>query len=265
VAMAKLLKNGAPARVPVTVDYTAEYTPEQQEGQLTKGDIHFGNSAAHLTGNFDTRGASPALRMKLAGNGLPVDDVQGILPALGVILPAGASLRGGTANANLGINGPLDALVTAGTVDLQNAHLTGFDLAKKMSALSALAGIRGGNDTNIQLMSSNLRIAPEGIRTDNLNLVVANLGSISGAGNIANNNALDFRMMAKLNSANNLIGGVSQIASLGQSRGAIPFLIQGTTQNPIFVPDVGRAVVGTATAPAQGVGKILGGLFGKKH
>lgn len=260
----RLVKGGAPAKEPVSLDYAAQYNPQTEQGSVERGDIHFGKSTAHLTGNFDTRGQSAAVHMKLNGKSLPVSDVEGLLPALGVVLPAGASLQGGTADANLSLDGPVDRLVTAGTVNLQNAKLAGFDLARKMSALSALAGLKGGQDTMIQLLSSNLRIAPEGIRTDNLDLVVPNVGEITGNGTIASNNALDFRMLAKLNAANSLLGGVGKLASFGQSNGQVPFLISGTTQNPVFLPDVGRAVVGTAASPAKGVGSILGGFFGRK-
>jgi AsmA protein len=260
----KLVKGGGPAKQPVSLDYAAEYEPQQQAGTMRRGDIHFGTSTAHLTGRFDTRGESTSVHMKLNGKSLPVSDVQGLLPALGVILPSGSSLQGGTADANLSLDGPIDRMVTSGTVDVQNARLAGFDLARKMSTLSALAGLRGGQDTMIQLMSSNLRIAPEGIRTEHLNLVVANLGQITGDGTIGTNNALNLKMLAKLSSANSIFGGVSEITSLGRSKGSIPFLITGTTQNPIFLPDVGRAMVGTAAAPAEGVGKILGGFFGRK-
>ncbi len=260
----RLVRGGGPAKDPVTLDYAADYRTQPQTGTLSRGDIRFGQSVAHLTGPFDNHGTSPAVRLKLDGKALPVKDVQGLLPALGVILPAGASLQSGTANANLALDGPVDRMVTSGSVDVQNAKLAGFDLAKKLSVLSALAGLHGDPDTMIQLMSSNLRIAPEGIRTDSLNLTVANIGQITGAGTIGSNNALNFKMLAKLSSANNVVGGISQLATFGQSKGEIPFLISGTTQNPIFMPDVGRAIVGGATAPAQGLGKALGGLFGKK-
>jgi hypothetical protein len=41
-------------------------------------------------------------------------------------------------------------------------------------------------------------------------------------------------------------------------------LIQGTTSNPIFLPDVANALGQSVTAPAKGVGGILGGIFGQK-
>jgi hypothetical protein len=74
-------------------------------------------------------------------------------------------------------------------------------------------------------------------------------------------------MRAKLANGGGLIGGMSALSTFGQSRGEIPFLIQGTTQSPLFLPDLAGAMAGTAKAPVQGVqgvGGILGGLFGKK-
>ena len=133
-----------------------------------------------------------------------------------------------------------------------------------MAAFAALAGVHGGNETDIQTLSSNLRIAPDGIRADNLDLIVPALGAITGAGTIGANNALNFKMLAKLNNGGGLLGGLSNLSTLGRSKGELPFLIQGTTANPIFIPNVGKAIGSTVTAPAQGVGGILGGLFGKK-
>lgn len=260
----RLVKSGGAARQPVTVDYATDYDVQRKTGTLTKGDIHTGNSTAKLTGNYDTRGDTPVVHMNLRGNSLPINDVEGLLPALGVTLPAGSRLQGGTVTANLNLAGPVDRLVTSGPIDVSNATLAGFNMASKLSAIAALAGVHGGPDTVIQSLSSSLRVAPEGIRADNLNVVVQNLGAVTGAGTIASNNALNFKMVAKLANGGGLLGGVSQIASLGQKAGAIPFLIQGTTSNPIFVPDVGAAIGNTVTAPAQGVEGLFGGIFGKK-
>ncbi len=259
----RVVKSGAPARTPVSLDYATEYDTRRQAGSLTRGNILTGKSSAKLTGTYDTRGESPVVHMKLNGSHLPVDDVQGLLPAFGVVLPSGASLRGGTVDANLSLDGPLDRLVTSGPVNISNTTLAGYNLASKMSALSALAGLKGGPDTVIQTLSSELRVSPDGIRTDNLNLVVPSIGTVSGAGTIGANNALNYKMNAKLNSGG-MLGGVSQIASFGQAKGTVPFLIQGTTSNPIFIPNVAGAMGNTMTAPAQGLGGVFGGLFGKK-
>ncbi len=272
-------RNASPAKQPVTLDYASDYDLRRQAGVLTKGLIHTGSSTASLTGNYDMRGESTAVRMNLVGSHLPVQDIQGLLPAVGVALPAGSSLQGGTADANLTLDGPVDRLVTAGTVQLANTKLAGFDMASKLSALAALAGLKPGSDTLIQLLSSGLRISPDGIRADNVNLVLPALGTLTGNGTISPNNALNFRMLAKLANANSAVGQLtSRIPILGGGRGgsgAIPFLIQGTTSQPVFVPDVGGALTSGAIANplqkgskqqpgAQGVGDVLNQFFGKK-
>jgi AsmA protein len=262
----RLVKTGSPATMPVALEYASDYNVARKSGELTRGDVRFGGSAARVSGNFDARGQAVDVHMKLNGQNMPIQDVAGLLPAVGVTLPAGSSLQGGTATANLSLDGPVDRLVTSGTVDVANVKLAGFNLASKMAAIAALAGVHTGADTMIQSMTSRLRIAPEGIRADDLRVVVPELGSVTGSGTIAANNALNFRMLAKLTGGGSLAGGLSQLTTMGQSKG-IPFLIQGTTSNPVFVPDIGGMVGGTVQAPVQGVeglGGVLGGFFGKK-
>jgi AsmA protein len=262
----KLVKTGSPARQPVTVNYASDYDVKKQAGTLTRGELQTGGAVTRITGNYETR-SDTAIHMKLTGQNLPISDLANLLPALGVSLPAGSALQGGTATANLAIDGALDKLVTTGTVDLANVKLTNFNLGSKMSAVAALAGIHTSSDTTIQTMNSRLRVAPEGIRADSLTLVVPELGTVTGSGTMSNMNALNFRMAAKLNSNANLVGGLQKIAGLGQVNKPIPFRIEGTAQNPVFIPDVGGMIGNTVTAPAQGVqgiGGILGGFLGKK-
>src|SRR4051812_3923061 len=260
----KLVKGGGPARVPVNLDYAADYDLVSKNGSITKGDILTGKTAAKLTGNFEGRGDVMIVHMKLNGNNMPISELQGLLPAFGVVLPSGAALSGGTASANLSLDGPIDHLVTTGPINVANTKLTGFNLGEKMKALSALAGVNTGSETVIQQLSSTLRVAPEGIQASNLNLILPQIGAITGAGTIGANNGLNFKMLAKLNNGGGVMGGLSQITSLGQSKGQLPFLIQGTTANPVFVPDVANAMGQTITAPAKGIGGVFGGLFGQK-
>ena len=84
---------------------------------------------------------------------------------------------------------------------------------------------------------------------------------------IGANNSLNFKMQAKLVGGGGLLGVGSALSTLGQSKGELPFLIQGTTSNPVFLPDVAGAMANTAMAPVksvEGVSGMLGGLFGKK-
>jgi AsmA protein len=263
----KVVKSGAPARQPITVDYASEVDLAQKKGVIKRGDIIAGNTKAKLSGNFESRGDALNLNARLKGDNMPLDGVVGLLPAFGVILPQGTNLQGGVVNTDLQLTGPLDRLVTSGPVNVTNTKVQGFNLKQRASAVSALAGMPSGSDLLIQLLNSKLRVAPEGIRADDLQLVVPNVGTLLGAGTIGANNALNFKMKARLANGGGLLGVGSAISTLGQSKGEIPFLIQGTTSNPVFVPDVAGALANTAKAPVQsveGISGALGGLFGKK-
>jgi AsmA protein len=273
----KLVPGGSPAGEPLQVDYDTNYDLKAQTGALKQGDVHIGNAVAHLTGTFDNSGEIPSVVMKLSGTDMPASDLESVLPAVGVTLPSGASLKEGTMNVDFAIAGPVDKLVTTGPVKLSNGKLTGFDLGAKMGALSSFAGIPKGSDTVIETFSSDLRVAPEGIRSDNLNLVVPAIGSMTGNGTVGADQALNFAMVAHLASSKSPVGAISSLTSSGgnQKGGGIPFKIQGTSSKPEFIPEVGamaanmaKGVAGAVPASGkdvQNVGKQLGGLFGKKN
>src|SRR5262249_49854339 len=172
---------------------------------------------------------------KVNAPGLPGEEGEALLPALGVTLPAGSGLRGGTLSAALGITGPTDKLVVEGPVKLENSKLEGFDLGSKLSALSAFSGkATSSRDTTIQNASTNARVAPDGTRLDSINVKVPSIGDLTGAGTVSASGALNFKMVAQLS------GGTAEgilHTGLGSS-GGIPFMIEGTTANPKFVPDV---------------------------
>lgn len=217
-------------------------------------------------GPFDPNATMEHLvvHLKLNSQKLPVQDVEGLLQVLGIGLPSGSSLRSGTINADLTADGPLDRLVTTGPLSASNVTLSGFSMASKLDALASLGGARGESDTLIRSMSSKLRLAPEGYRFDELSIVVPALGTVTGAGTISPSNSLNFRMVAKLNAGGGALGGLKGVAGLGQFSNGLPFRIQGTTSNPVFIPEVGGALGGEMGAPSQGLGEFLGGLTGKK-
>jgi AsmA protein len=204
--------------------------------------------------------------MKLVGDGMPAAHLEAVLPALGVTLPSGASLKEGTLSTSLSIDGSVNHLVTTGPVKLSNGKLAGFDLGAKMGVLSSFAGIPKGSDTVIQTLSTDVRVAPEGIQATNFNLVVPTIGAVTGGGTVAANQALDFKMVAHLTGSSNPIATLTG-GGKGNS-GGIPFKIQGTSSNPTFIPDVGGMAAGIAKSvtpqDVNNIGKQLGGLFGKK-
>jgi AsmA protein len=274
----KVIKGGSPAKAPVAVDYRSEYGLESQNGTVN-ADLHTGNSTLTAGGTLEPRGEVSIAHMKVAGKNMAVNDVQALLPAFGVVLPSGASLQGGVINMDMTAEGPLDRLVITGPLTISETHLSGYDLGSKLGAMSALTGIKPSTDTLIKTVSSGLRVAPEGIRADNIVVDVPSIGSLSGNGVIGNNNSLDFKMLLKLSSTSgSLISSLTPVAASLQNKG-LPFLIQGTTQNPRFLPAIGNDVKGLresllGAAQGQGNGKqgqqkqdlkgVLGGLLGKK-
>ncbi len=248
----KLAQRATPAPRPVALDFTAQHQVQARAGRVTQGDIHIGAAVASLTGAYAAQGDATVLHMSLSGPNMPVQELAAMLPALGIALPAGSSLQGGTAAVKVAMDGPADRLVTAGTIALNNTTLAGFDLGRKMAVVEALAGMKGGPNTEIQSLGGNLRIGPEGTAAENLQLVVPAIGQLAGSGTISPANALDFRMTAKLHTA-------GLMASVADS--AIPFLVQGTCADPVFRPDVKSVVKDKARSVA---GSLLKGLFGGK-
>jgi AsmA protein len=284
---------GSPSTVPVNVDYSTVYTLETRAGVLNQCDIKIGNAAQHLTGSYDTAVNPTKIHIKLSAPGMPLGDLEGFLPAVGVVLPSGSKLQGGTLSVDLTIVGPVDKPTIAGPVNLSNTKLAGFSLKSKLGALGSFAGLGGGgggDDTEIQTLSANVRNDPSGTKIDNLDLVLPSVGTVTGNGTVSAAGELNFKMVAKLaGGVGKAVGGVATVAggaggalsSLpgggGHSRGnssggGIPFTISGTTSHPQVLPDVGGAVGNVAKSaipgkmgnPASAATGTLGGLLGKK-
>ena len=265
----KLVPKGSPAGVPVKVVFTLEHDLKAETGKISQADVSIGKALAKITGTYDMQGETTSIRTKLDGQGMPVDDLEAMLPALGVVLPTGSKLKGGTLSLSIDSNGPLDKLVSTGWVKMNNAALAGFNLGSKLSAVSALTGKApsSGNDTVIETLSSNVRYAPDGTRLDQLNVVIPSIGSVTGSGTISPSNALDFKVVANLSGIG---GGLTKLAGGGSG---IPVAIGGTTSNPTFTPDMKSLATNQLKGLANGgkdLGNVtksvpgLGGLLGKK-
>ncbi len=260
----KLSPKGSPAPKAVTIKYAVDDDLDREAGTITQGDVGFGKAVAHLTGGFQTQGETQVMNMKLSAPDMSVDELEAMLPALGLMLPSGSKLNGGTLSADLAINGPLDKLVISGPVRMSNTKLAGFDMGAKLGALSAFSGKAPSSaDTTIQNASLNARIAPEGTRADAINVTIPSLGVVTGAGTISPTGALDFQMVADLQTGRS--EARTERTGRGGNGGGVSFKIQGTTSNPSFVPDVGGIAASAAKGAIQqsvsgktsGVGAIL--------
>jgi AsmA protein len=274
----KLVARGSQANVPVDVDYETSYDLKRQGGTLKQGDVHIGKGLAHLAGSYDITGETATLNMKLNGQGMPVADLEGMLPAAGVELPSGAKLESGSLDLNLELSGPVDKLVITGPVNLSNGKITGYNLKSKLGALSSFPGLGGtngggGSNTEIQTLHADLHVDPSGTQATNLNIVVPAIGTVTGTADVSPSGQLNCKMSAKLAGA---MGAMTSVMSLGGGKnskgGGIPFTITGTTKDPVFLPDVagmaGNMAKGVGTAPvgaAKSATGAIGGLFGKKN
>lgn len=270
----KFSPKGTPAPKTVTIKHSVTVDLDKQSGSITQGDIAIGSAQAHLTGSFRTQSETEVVNLKLNASSMSVDELEAMLPSMGIVLPSGSQLKGGTLSADLAIAGPLDKLVITGPVRLSNSQLANFDLGSKLGALSAFAGKSVSNpNTSIQNASLNARVAPDGTKADNINLNVPAIGVITGAGTVSPSGELAFKMLADVHGG--VVGGLTKVVGTTSSEGGIPFAIEGTTSNPKFIPDVGGVVGGLAKSQlsnvakgqipgANSVTKGLGGVFGKK-
>ena len=181
-----------------------------------------------------------------------------MLPSIGIVLPTGTSLQGGSARADLAMEGPAEHLVTSGSLSVDNTRLVGFDLPKRMASIEKLAGIKEGPDTEIQTLRATVRSSREGTAAQDMKLVVPEIGELSGAGTVGPENQLDFKMIAIVHTS-------GLLAAVGNK--PIPFAVEGTCAAPVFKPDL-KAVVKEEVKSIEGdVGKaggLIKDLFGRK-
>ena len=304
LSKAVLVAGGSPAGVPAVINFDTKYDLVKGTGVLHPSMLSIGNAKSSLSGTYKSEGDAFSVDLKITGDGLPATDLESFLPALGINLPDKSRLSAGTMNTNLHVTGPTDKLVTDGTIGLFNGKLAGFDLGKKLSGVGAFAGIKSGGDLVIEKFTTNLHMAPTGLRADNLDAVVPALGSMVGNGTVDAKNNLDFKLVATMSSAIANSAAGSAVGGLGGSVGKmlgggatgckggevkVPLQVRGTTSAPQFVPDVGGAAAsllkselscagGGAGGVTNAAGALaggskgsaadtvnqLGGLFGKK-
>jgi AsmA protein len=253
LSKALLVAGGSPAGVPVDVNFNTKYNLRKNAGMLNPSVLKIGSATARLNGTYDASGPVTVVKIKMDAKGMPAKDLEAFLPALGIHIPQGASLAAGTLNSDLDITGPTNRLVIMGNVGLFNAKLAGFDLGSKMAAVTALTGIKTGNDLLIDKLTADVRMAPEGLKADNFIAVLPQLGELTGAGTADAKNNLDFKMVATLstaqaagsggsaNATSALSGILAKVSGGGSCKSAltVPFQVKGTTADPKFVPDVG--------------------------
>ena len=264
-----LLKGGKVAPNPLDIKYRIVHSLKSNSGQISDLALQTGAVAIHVKGNYQLAANVPVFDVKLLAQSVPIDGLQAIMPAIGVKLPNNAVLKGGTLSANFDIKGSAKDNVIAGSYEIKNTALEGYDLGSKISGIAALGGIKTGNTTVIDISRADMRITKAGSETTNIYSVLPALGESTGSGTVSPSGALDFHLISKVTSAKGLNKvGVDILTKLNSSSASakpsdatgIPISITGTAENPVITADVHSLMKGNAETLRSKVSN----LFGKK-
>jgi AsmA protein len=253
----QLSRAGSPAPHPVEIDYQVSSDLAARTGRVSEIALHTGSVAAHVTGTYQMTPQAIMLDLLLAAPNLPVDQLEQLLPAVGIKVPAGSSLHGGTLNASIAITGPATETTLAGPVELDNSKLVGFDLGSKIQGLNPFGGTGGGTD--IQKLAATVDSSPQITKLTNIDANMPQIGTATGSGTVSPSGALDFNLVATLSSnnavgaiANQAVGSISHVSGLvggflhpkakaagsGSTNRGIPLTITGTTTSPVIRANV---------------------------
>jgi AsmA protein len=263
-AKLQLTRNGSPAPQPVNIDYQISDDLDARTGKVTDIAVHTGTVEAHVTGTFRSTPQAVVLDLRMAAPNLPIDQLEQLLPVVGIKLPTGSSLQGGTLTTNLAITGPATETTLSGPVEIDNTNLAGFDLGSKIGGLNPFGGTSKG--TQIQTVKANLNSSPQSTQISDIYGNAPAIGTATGSGTVSASGALNFNLVAKLSSSNvvgtavntavnsasnavgNAVGGLLG-GVLGKKQGAnpaagaasrgIPIIITGTAQSPSIRANIG--------------------------
>src|SRR3984885_12520700 len=284
----RIAKNGSPSAKPVDVQLSVAQNMQSLAGQIQKGVINIGGAIINVAGTYQTTGATTALNLKVSSDGTSIDALEAFLPSVGVHLPSGSRLQGGTLTTSLNVTGTSANPIISGPIRLNNTNLAGFDLGSKLGPLSSLAGIKSGSGTAIQSLSANINVNAGNVRTDNVSVIVPSIGSVTGSGTITAAGALNYNTVVKLTgiagavgkagsaaggtggiagqlmgmipggAAGGAVGGVVGNIAGAALRNGIPVQIGGTTSNPTFTPNMNGLASSAAGAAVKGAAKPSG-------
>jgi AsmA protein len=256
----KLRKGSKVAPKPVDLTYSASHQLKENSGQIEDASVIVGESAVHASGTYQPaeQGAEgPELNFKLAGENLPINELQPLMTAAAVRLPNGSVLKGGTVSLNLAVHGQVKALAIAGPIAMANTRLVGFDIGSKIHGIAALSGVKTGDTTEFETLRLNIRMTNAGVVVDKIDAVIGGMGELTGSGTVSPADQLDFNLILKDANAKG-IGkvGVGLLTTLNGGSGGksgVPIHVTGTPDEPHITADVGGIF-----------GRTTKSLFGKK-
>jgi AsmA protein len=261
----KLRKGAAAAPKPLDLAYRGTHRLKENTGEIQDASAKIGAAEIHASGTYQpalnaaASAQDPLLNLKLAGQSLPVDELQPLMTAAGIRLPNGSQLKGGTLAMNLAVTGQARALVISGPIALDQTRLVGFDLGSKLHGIAALSGMKTGDTTEFEKLRVNVQITNAGVVLRKIEAVIPAMGDLTGSGTVSPADQLDFNLVMTGTSATGIgkvgVGLLTKLNGSGGSSG-VPLRVTGTPDEPYITADVG-GIVGKKT-------KSIASFFGKK-
>jgi AsmA protein len=245
-AKLQLARNGSPAPNPVNIDYAVAHDLDARAGKVTDIAIHTGSAAAHVAGGYRLTPKAVVLSLHLSAPSLPIDQLVQLLPSVGVKLPTGSTLKGGTLTTSLDLTGPATAVTLTGPVSIDNTQLAGFDIGSRIQGMNPFGGKGGG--TNIQTLRADVVSSPSSTQLSNILANLPQIGTATGNGTVSGSGALNFNLAAKFtattgvgaiatqaqNALGSFLGGFSAFRSKSTTvtNNGIPLTVTGTASDP---------------------------------
>ena len=208
--------------------------------------LHTGSVATHVTGGYRLTPQATVLDLHLASPNLPVDQVEQLLPAVGVELAQRLFSQGRNTHRRPSITGPANSRHHLGSVSIENTQLAGFDLGSKIEGINPF-GSKGGG-TAIQTLRTDVNSSPQTTQFNNILANLPQIGTATGKGTVSPSSALDFALSAKFtptpasapsrarlrpqSAASWAASPLSNRAKSPPSDGGIPLTITGTASDP---------------------------------
>ena len=191
----KLAKAGKPATKTVGFDFVLNNDLRQRSGALTRGEVHIGKAKAELTGTYVIKNNNTVLHVKLAAPAMQVEELAAMLPALDIVLPQGSSLAGGTAAANVTVDGETDKLVSDGSVAIQKTRLAHFDLGSRMNTVAKADRHQDQSTTPISSTTSAPACISDlsGVKIEKISVIAPAIGELLGDGTLQSHQRFGFQ------------------------------------------------------------------------
>ena len=232
----QLAPRGSPSQEAIEIDYSISRNFATREGTISDVAIHAGSAVVHVKGSFKFSPGALMLDVRLTAPALPMDQIERLLPVVGIRLPSGSSLQGGTLTANIAITGPATAATLSGPVEIDNTTLAGFNLASNIEGISPF-GVKGGG-TEIKVLKASVNSSPDGTRLTDIYGEMPQVGTATGSGTVAPSGELEFHLTAKVNNPGPA-GSVANVKPVQIASRTMPITIKGTANSPSIQASAG--------------------------